>query len=131
MMIALAGWGGRLRLGQVLVMLRGCAHSRPAGKVSVMPMPVSTSGLPAGLVKVSVRVLATFRATLLGVKVCVTSGGAVGTTVRVAVAVPPLPPSVEVTAPVVLTLAPAVIARTCTLTAQAAPGLAMLPSERL
>src|SRR5262249_27526045 len=42
-----------------------------------------------------------------------------------------VPPSVEVTAWVVLIFGPGVVARTCTLTVQEFPGVAMLPPERL
>jgi hypothetical protein len=50
-----------------------------------------------------------------------------GTKVRRAVAVPPVPPSVEVTVPVTFVLSPLVVPVTPTLRAQELPGVAMAP----
>ena len=59
-----------------------------------------------GLVSVNVSVVVSFTAMLAAPKDFTSVGGA--TTVRLAEAVPPVPPSAEVTALVVLFLAPAV-----------------------
>ena len=54
-----------------------------------------------------------------------------GTTVSTAVAVPPVPPSVEATFPVTFVLSPLVVPVTTTLTEQEAPGDAIAPPERV
>ena len=66
-----------------------------------------------------------FRGTLVGAKVFVTVGALL--TVRVAEAVKPVPPFVELTVPVVFTAAPAVESVTATEMAQLVPAVAMDP----
>jgi hypothetical protein len=53
-----------------------------------------------------------------------------GVTLRVAEAVPPVPPFVDVTLPVTLFFAPEVVATTATLTEHEAPGVAIAPPVR-
>src|SRR2546430_2305303 len=84
----------------------------PVGRGSVKPTPVRATVLPAGLVIVNVSEVVALSAIVLGLKAFAIDGGA--TTVRVAEAVPPVPPSVEVTPPEVLFLLPAVVPVTST-----------------
>src|ERR1041385_5774541 len=84
----------------------------PVGSVSVNATPVSETALAAGFVMVNVSDVVAFSAMLFGLKTFAIDGGA--TTWRVAVAVLPVPPSVEVTALVVLTCAPAAVPVTFT-----------------
>lgn len=86
---------------QVLTKPFGEAIFNPSGKLSVSAMPVSATVFPAGFVKVRVSTDLSPAAIVAGAKAFATTGGA--TTVRVAVAVLPVPPLVEVTAPVVFT----------------------------
>jgi hypothetical protein len=79
----------------------------PVGTVSVKATPVSATAFAAGFVIVKVSDVVAFKAMLLGLKAFAIDGGA--TTLIKAEAVPPLPPSVEVTLPVVLFCVPAVI----------------------
>jgi len=83
------------------------ATVRPAGNVSVKATPVSGSGFPAGFVTVNVSKVVAFSATPDGLKVFAIEGCA--STFRLADAVPPAPPSVEVTFPEVSFLVPAVV----------------------
>jgi len=92
---------------QVLVRPFGVATTSPAGSVSVKATPASATVLAAGLVIVKVRDVEPFRGRLAAPKAFAIDGGA--TTAMLAEAVPPVPPSVEVTFPVVLFLAPAVV----------------------
>src|SRR5437899_4168420 len=71
------------------------ATARPVGSVSVKATPVSGSGFPAGFVTVNVSNVVAFSAIVEGAKPLPMEGGA--STVRLADAVPPVPPSVEVT----------------------------------
>src|ERR1051326_5495236 len=71
----------------------------PVGSVSVKATPVSASTLPAGLVMVNWSEVVAFSAIVEGLNSFAIDGGA--TTWTVAVAVLPVPPSVEVTALVV------------------------------
>jgi hypothetical protein len=80
---------------------------RPVGSVSVKATPVSATAFAAGFVIVKVSEVVAFKAMLLGLKALAIDGGA--TTLIKAEAVPPLPPSVEVTLPVVLFCVPAAI----------------------
>src|SRR5258708_3926025 len=80
------------------------ATVKPAGRVSVKPTPVSVAVLPIGWLMLKFSDVVWFRGMLLGTKILLTLGGA--TTVKTAVAVAPVPPSVDVTAPVVLFLVP-------------------------
>jgi hypothetical protein len=96
----------------------GVETRRPAGKVSVNPIPVSVSGLPAGLLIVKARVLMPFRAIEDGVKALEMMGVLGFATVRVALAPAPVPPLVDETGPVVLVYVPTGVAVTLTVTAQ-------------
>src|SRR5580700_7007805 len=110
---------------QVLVSPLGVATTIPAGNVSENATPVSATALAAGFVIVKVSEVVALRATAVGLNALAIDGGA--TTARLAEAVPPVPPSVEVTAPVVLFCVPAAVPVTFTekvhelLTASAAP----------
>src|SRR5689334_10004123 len=83
------------------------ATVRPVGSVSVKATPVSGSTLAAGLVMVKVKDVVAFNAIVEGLKTFAIEGGA--STLTLAVAVPPVPPSVEVTLPVVLVCRPAAV----------------------
>jgi len=67
----------------------------PVGSVSLKATPVSDAALAAGLVMVNVSEVVALRAILLGLKTLAIDGGA--STLTLADAVPPVPPSVEVT----------------------------------
>src|ERR1051325_2637921 len=84
----------------------------PVGSVSVNATPLSGSTLAAGLVMVNVSEVVAFSAMLLGLNTLAMDGGA--STLMLAVAVPPVPPSVEVTLPVVFVCCPAAIPVTFT-----------------
>jgi hypothetical protein len=88
------------------------ATVRPVGSVSIKATPVRATVLAAGLVMVNVSEVVAFRAMLLGLNTLAIDGGA--TTLIEAEAVPPVPPSVEVTLPVVLFCKPAVVPVTFT-----------------
>src|SRR5260370_1145080 len=77
----------------------------PVGSVSANATPVSGTVLAPGLVMVKVSDEVVFSAMVAGLKALAIEGGA--TTVMEAEAVPPAPPSVEVTLPVVLFWSPA------------------------
>jgi hypothetical protein len=81
------------------------ATVRPVGRVSLIATPVSGSGFPVGLVMVNVSELVALRAIPAGLKTFANEGGASAFTD--AEAVPPVPPSVEVTLPVVVFFSPA------------------------
>src|SRR5262245_46476287 len=85
---------------------------RPVGSVSVNATPVSETVFAAGLVMVKVSEVVAFRAIVDGAKTLAIDGGA--TTLMLAVAVPPVPPSVDVTFPVVLVCRPAAVPVTFT-----------------
>ena len=74
----------------------------PVGSVSVNATPVSAAMFAAGFVIVKVRDVVAFRAILLGLNTLAIEGGNSTCTVRLAEAVLPVPPLVEVTFPVVL-----------------------------
>src|SRR6478672_9182243 len=111
----------------VVVAFGVAATCRPAGNESVKATPVRAVPV-LGLVMVKVSVLTPPTAMGLGEKALAMLGGAA--TVRVSEPVLPVPPLVEVTLPVVLTLAPAVVAVTATVTVQV-PLAAMVPPEKL
>ncbi len=73
------------------------ATVRPVGNVSVNATPLRATALAAGLVMVNVSDVVAFSAMLLGLNTLAMDGGA--TTLIAAEAVPPVPPSVEVTLP--------------------------------
>ena len=100
------------------------ATVRPVGRLSVRVTPVSASGV-LGLVIVKVSTDVALRAMLPGLKDFAIEGGAM--TSIVADAVPPLPPSVEVTLPEVLILVPAVLPVTLTMKLQEAPAGTLEP----
>jgi len=77
----------------------------PVGSVSVNATPVRAMAFAAGLVIVNVSDVVAFSAMLDGLNTLAIDGGA--TTLMLADAVPPVPPSVEVTLPVVLFCRPA------------------------
>jgi hypothetical protein len=105
------------------------ATVKPVGSTSVNATPVSDTVFAAGFVMVKVNEVVAFSAMLVGLKTFAIDGGA--TTLSVAVLlVAPVPPSVELTAPVVLALAPAVVPVTFTLNVQE-PLAAIVPPERL
>ncbi len=90
------------------------ATVNPVGSVSVNATPVSATVLAAGLVIVNVSNDVLFSWVLVGLNALAIEGGA--TTVNVAVLlVVPVPPSVEVMAPVVLLPLPATVPVTFTL----------------
>src|ERR1700687_3903244 len=112
----------------VLVAFGVAATCRPPGKVSVTATPLKAVPV-LGLVMVKVRVEVPPTATLVGEKALLILGGA--TTVReVVLLVVPVPPLVELTAPVVLDLVPAVVPVTFTLTVHELLS-AILPPLRL
>src|SRR5438105_6991051 len=85
----------------------------PVGSVSVNATPVKATVLAAGLVMVKVSDVVAFSAMLEGLKALAIAGGAITVSTAVLL-VAPVPPCVEVTAPVVLLFAPAVVPVTST-----------------
>jgi hypothetical protein len=85
---------------QLLTSPFGVATVKPAGNVSVNATPAAATGFAAGLVIVKVSVETPFTAIAVGLNAFAMEGGP--TTVTVALAVPPIPPSAEVMCPVVL-----------------------------
>src|SRR5579859_363626 len=118
---------------QVLDNPFGVDTTNPVGKVSVKATPVSATVLVAGLVMVRVSVVVPFRGIDVGLKALAIDGGA--TTVRTAVLlVVPVPPSVEVIAPVVLLWLPAAVPVTSTEKVQVDPtagDAVRVPPERV
>src|SRR6185312_13871569 len=104
------------------------ATVRPVGSVSVNATPVSDAVLAAGLVIVNVKDVVAFKPISAGLNTLAIEGGA--TTLIEADAVPPVPPSTEVTFPVVLFCVPAVIPVTLTENVQEAFA-ASVPPDRL
>src|SRR5215467_6075314 len=84
----------------------------PVGNVSVNATPASASGFAAGLVMVNVNDVVAFNAMLEGLNTFAIDGGP--STWIVADAVLPVPPSLEVTALVVLFCTPAAVPVTFT-----------------
>src|SRR5258708_724252 len=97
---------------QVLVSPLGVATTNPAGRLSVNATPVSAMVLAAGLVMVKVSEVVPLSGRLAAPNALAIDGGA--TTLMLAEAVPPVPPSVEVTFPVVLFCVPAAVPVTFT-----------------
>ena len=112
----------------VLVSPFGVATTIPAGSVSANASPVSATVLAAGFVIVNVNEVVPFSGIAAAPKVFAIDGGA--TTFTLAEAVPPVPPSVEVTAPVVLFLTLAAVPVTFTENVQEVEA-AKLPPLRL
>jgi len=104
---------------QLLVNPFGVVTTSPVGNVSVKATPASATELAAGLVIVKVKDVVPFRAMAVAPNALAIDGGA--TTATLAEAVLPVPPLVEVTAPVTLLLAPAVVPVTFTLMVHEAP----------
>jgi len=84
----------------------------PVGIVSVNATPVSETVFAPGLVMVNVNEVVVLNAIAAGLNALAIDGGA--TTARLAEAVPPVPPCVEVIFPVVLVCSPAAIPVTFT-----------------
>src|SRR5712691_2942744 len=84
----------------------------PVGSVSVKATPFRAVVLAAGLVMVNCSEVVPVSGIEVGLKALLSVGGAI--TLRVAEAVPPVPPSVEVTLPVVLFWSPAAVPVTVT-----------------
>lgn len=84
----------------------------PVGRVSVNVTPVSASTFAAGFVMVKVSEVVPFTLIDDGLKTLAMEGGA--STLTLAEAVPPVPPSFEVTLPVVLFCRPAAVPVTFT-----------------
>jgi len=97
---------------QLFVSPLGVATTKPVGSVSENATAVSVTVFAAGLPTVNVSVVVPFTAIVAGLKDLASEGGA--TTPRLAEAVPPVPPSVEVTRLVVLFCGPAEIPATFT-----------------
>jgi len=100
----------------------------PAGRVSVKATPARGMVFAAGLVMVNVSDVAVFSGMLADPNAAAMVGGAA--TARLAVAVWPVPPLADETAPVVLMRAPAAVPVTFTVSVQELPGL-MEPPDRL
>src|SRR5882724_6008341 len=101
---------------QVLVKPLGVATTNPAGSVSVNATPVSATAFAPGLVMVKVSEVVPFSGRFAAPKALAIDGGA--TTLMLADAVPPVPPSVDVTFPVVLFCVPAAVPVTFTANVQ-------------
>jgi hypothetical protein len=97
---------------QVFVRPFGVDTTSPAGSASVNATPASATEFAAGLVTVNVSAETPFNKIVVGLNALAIAGGA--TTAMLANAVPPVPPSVEVTALVVLFFAPPVVPVTFT-----------------
>lgn len=100
----------------------------PVGNVSVTATPVSAAVFAAGLVMVKVSAEVALKAIDAGLNAAAIDGGP--STLVLAEAVPPGPPSVEVTAPVVLFFVPTVVPVTLTANVQELLA-ATVPPERL
>src|SRR5258708_27483965 len=92
---------------QVLVSPLGVATTSPAGRLSVNATPASATALAGGLVMVKVSEVVPFSGIPDAPNALTIDGGA--TTSILADAVPPVPPSVDVTGPATLFLVPAVV----------------------
>jgi hypothetical protein len=86
---------------QVLLSAGVAATTKPAGRASVKAKPVRGNGLLAELVRVNDRLVEPFSGIFRAPNAFRMEGGVA--TVRLAVAVLPVPPFVEVTLPVVFT----------------------------
>lgn len=104
------------------------ATVRPVGKVSVNATPVSGSTFAAGLVMVKVSEVVPLTLMEDGLNILAMEGGV--STLMLAEAVPPVPPSFEVTLPVVLFCKPAAVPVTFTENVQE-EFAAMVPPDRL
>jgi len=91
----------------------------PVGRMSAKPTPVKPRALAAGLVIVNVRLVEPFSAMMPEPKAFEIEGGA--STLTLAEAVKPVPPSLDTTAPVTLLCVPAAMPVTLTENVQLAP----------
>src|SRR6266567_6683405 len=115
---------------QVLLTPGVLATCSPPVNVSEKAIPFSAVVFAAGLVIVKVTVVVPFSGILAAPNALLIVGGA--TTVRLTVLLAaPVPPLVELTAPVVFDTFPACVPLTFTVTVQVFPGVAMLPPDRL
>ena len=112
---------------QVLLNAFGVATTRPAGRLSVNAMPVSVKPM-FGLLMLKVSDVVPFNGMLAAPNALVIVGGLA--TVRTAVAVLPVPPFVDETLLVVLTLVPDEMAVTLTVTVQLLL-TAMVPADNV
>jgi len=94
------------------IVAEALATVRPVGRVSVNATPVRATVFAAGFVIVKVSEVVAFSEMLDGLNTLAIDGGA--TTLTLAEAVPPVPPSVELTLPVVLFFVPAAVPVTLT-----------------
>lgn len=99
-------FGAEIWSGAPHTVVKLLATTSPVGRKSLKFINCATV-LAGGLVIVKVKVLVPFRGIEVGLKTMATESGA--TTVSVSVAVLPVPPLVDVTAPVVLTKEPATV----------------------
>jgi hypothetical protein len=113
---------------QVLLRLGVGATTRPAGSESVNARPLKVV-VVFELAMVNVRVVVPFRGMEAAPNALVIDGELMAETV--AEAVPPVPPSVEVTGPVVLFLSPPVVAVTFTLKVQDALAARVAPVREI
>jgi hypothetical protein len=107
----------------------GVATTTPAGKVSVNATPLSATFV-FGLLIWNVSVLLVFSGMLVGLNDLVIVGGEATVSVAVLL-VAPVPPLVELTAPVVFETVPDSVPVTFTTMVQVFPGVAMVPLLRL
>jgi hypothetical protein len=112
---------------QVLAKPFGVATTIPEGSESVNATPVKPTVFATGFVIVNVSEVEAFNAMLAAPNTFAIEGGA--TTATLADAVPPVPPCVEVTAPVVLFCAPAAIPVTFTVKLQEALAASVPPDK--
>ena len=110
------------------IVAEALATVRPVGRVSVNATPVRATVFAAGFVIVKVSEVVAFSEMLDGLNTLAIDGGA--TTLMLAEAVPPVPPSVDVTFPVVLFCVPAAMPVTFTANVHELFA-AMVPPERL
>src|ERR1035438_6846454 len=103
----------------------GVLTTSPAGSVSVTATPLTEDAL--GLVTVKLKLVVPFTAMVAAPNAFVMVGDA--STVTLAEAVPPVPPSVELIVPVVLFLIPAVVLVTFTAKVHAALAASVAPAK--
>src|SRR5258708_4449753 len=105
------------------------ATTTPAGRLSVNATPLKAT-LVFGLLMLKLNVLFALRAMLVGLNDLVIAGGLATVSVAVLL-VAPVPPLVELTAPVVLLTVPDCVPVTFTTIVPVEPGVAMFTMERL
>src|SRR5436305_3173201 len=114
---------------QLLARPLGVATTSPAGRESVNATPVRASDV-LGLLMLRVNEVLAFSRMLAAPKPLVIVGGVATLSVAVLL-VAPVPPLVELTAPVVLVTVPDCVPVTFTTIVHVLPGVAMLPPVRL